>query len=50
MRGDILLILLLLLVFSGVGPWWGYSHNWGYWPGGIVGLILAILLIRLVIP
>ncbi len=43
---DILLLLLLLLAFGGVGPWWGYSHNWGWGPDGIIGLILIIVLIR----
>jgi hypothetical protein len=43
---DVLIVVLLLLAFGGVGPWWGYSHSWGWGPGGIVGVILLILLIR----
>lgn len=42
--GTILVILMVLLLLA-VVPTWGYSAGWGYGPSGIVGLILAILLI-----
>ena len=42
--GTILLIILILLLI-GVIPTWPYSRQWGYVPGGIVGLVLIILLI-----
>jgi hypothetical protein len=37
----LLLILILVLLFGGVGtyPRWGYSSGWGYGPSGILGLI-----------
>lgn len=41
----LLLIVVLLLVFGGL-PTWGY-HNYGYFPSGIGGLLLLILIIML---
>lgn len=42
--GLILLIVLLVLLL-GSGPWYGYSANWGYGPSGLLGLILIVVLI-----
>jgi hypothetical protein len=43
----LLLILILVLLFGGVGtyPRWGYSSGWGYGPSSILGLILVILIV-----
>ena len=43
MRLVLLIILVLLIV--GALPVWPYSANWGYYPGGGLGLVLVILLI-----
>ena len=40
-----ILLIILILILLGVIPTWPYSRDWGYAPGGIVGLILIILLI-----
>jgi hypothetical protein len=40
-----ILIVLLVLLLIGALPRWPYSANWGYGPGGIVGVILIVLLI-----
>jgi len=40
------LLVLLILGFFGMVPFWGYSHSWGYGPGGFVGLLLLIVLLR----
>lgn len=44
--GTILLIILVLLLI-GVIPTWPHSRNWGYTPGGVIGVVLIILLILL---
>jgi hypothetical protein len=42
----ILLIILVILLLGGSGPWWPYSQGWGYRPfGSVLGLILICLLI-----
>ncbi len=40
-----ILIVILILALLGALPTWGYSRNWGYGPGGGVGLLLIIVLI-----
>ena len=42
--GTILLILLVLLLIGAL-PTWSHSKSWGYTPGIIVGLLLALVLI-----
>jgi hypothetical protein len=40
-----ILIVVLILALIGALPTWGYSRNWGYAPGGGVGILLIILII-----
>lgn len=40
-----ILIVLLILILVGALPRWGYSSNWGYGPGGLVGVILIVVLV-----
>ena len=47
MLGTILIILLILLLIGAV-PRWGYSRGWGYFPSGILGVIVVILIIMAV--
>jgi Protein of unknown function (DUF3309) len=46
--GTILIIILILLVIAAL-PTWPYSQGWGYYPGGLLGLILLIILILVVL-
>ena len=41
----LLLIVLLVVLLLGALPVWPYSANWGYYPGGGLGLLLIILLV-----
>ena len=45
--GTILLIVLVLVLIGAV-PSWPYSREWGYFPSGIVGIVLLIVIIMLV--
>ena len=40
-----LLILICRLLLIGALPSWGYSRDWGYYPGGGLGIILIIVII-----
>lgn len=40
----ILLVVLIVLLFAAL-PTWPYSSGWGYYPSGILGTIVLILLI-----
>lgn len=42
--GTILLIILILLLLGAL-PTWPHSRNWGYAPGGGLGLVLVVVLI-----
>jgi len=42
------LLVILILVLLGVMPTWPYSRGWGYFPSGILGLIVVILIIMAV--
>jgi hypothetical protein len=44
--GTILLIILILVVIGAL-PSWPYSRGWGYFPSGIVGLIVLVLIVLL---
>lgn len=46
---NLLVLILLILLIGGVGPWWPYSSGWGFAPSGILSLILLVLLIRLLV-
>ena len=41
------LLIVLILILAGVIPSWPHSKNWGYAPGGVVGLLLIVVLIML---
>jgi hypothetical protein len=40
-----LLIVILVLLLIGALPTWPYSTDWGYYPGGGLGLILLIIVV-----
>src|SRR5262245_21563617 len=42
--GTILIILLVLFLLGAV-PSWPYSRNWGYYPSGLLGLVLIVVII-----
>jgi hypothetical protein len=40
-----ILIIALILLLIGAIPNWGYSRSWGYFPSGILGVVLVIVII-----
>ena len=38
-------IIVLILLLIGAIPSWGYSRSWGYFPSGILGVVLVIVII-----
>ena len=40
-----ILIVVLIILLIGAIPNWGYSRSWGYFPSGIVGVVLVIVII-----
>ena len=46
MIGTILLIVLILLLVGAI-PSWPYSRGWGYYPSGILGIVLVVVVVLL---
>jgi len=44
MLSTILLIVLVVLLLGAL-PSWGYSRNWGYFPSGVLGLLLVVVIV-----
>jgi hypothetical protein len=40
-----ILVVVLILLLVGALPTWPYSADWGYYPGGGLGLVLIIVLV-----
>lgn len=47
MSTQLLLIIILVVVIIFSAPAWPYSRGWGYYPSGLLGIILLILIILL---
>ena len=45
----IVLIVLLVLLVLGMLPAWPYSHGWGYFPSGGLGVVLVIVILWLLL-
>lgn len=44
-----ILIVVLIVALLGSIPSWPYSRSWGYYPSGIIAIILVILIILLLL-
>ena len=44
---ETILIVVLVLVLIGALPTWPYSRTWGYYPSGVAGLIILVIVIML---
>lgn len=44
-----ILIIVLILILVGALPTWPHSAGWGYYPSGVVSLVLVVVLILLLL-
>jgi hypothetical protein len=44
----LILLLILIILIAGTLPQWSYARSWGYYPSGVLGLILILLVVLLV--
>jgi hypothetical protein len=49
MSATTLLLILLIVLLVGAFPSWPYSRGWGYYPSGLLGVVLVVILIFLLI-
>ncbi|MDN3568085.1 DUF3309 family protein [Paeniroseomonas aquatica] len=39
------LLIVLIVVLLGVLPTWPHSRGWGYYPSGLIGIVVVVLLV-----
>jgi hypothetical protein len=44
-----LVLILLVLILIGAIPTWPHSRNWGYYPSGIAGVLVLLVVVLLVL-
>ncbi|QKH38788.1 DUF3309 family protein [Achromobacter pestifer] len=42
-----ILLIILILLLVGAVPAWPHSRGWGYFPSGILGILLIVLIVML---
>ncbi|CAB3924659.1 hypothetical protein LMG26846_05928 [Achromobacter insuavis] len=42
-----ILLIILILLLVGAVPAWPYSRSWGYYPSGLLGIVLIVLIVLL---
>lgn len=42
---SLLWLLLAIILVVAIAPTWPYSAGWGYYPSGVLGTIIIVLLI-----
>ncbi len=45
----LILLIILILLLVGALPAWPHSQEWGYGPGGILGVILIVVVILILL-
>ena len=48
MLGTILIVVLILMVVGAI-PTWPHSRQWGYYPSGLLGAVLVIVVTLLLL-
>lgn len=47
MATSTLLIVVLAILLIAAAPTWPYSRSWGYYPSGLFGLVVLIVILLL---
>ncbi|HEY3474120.1 MAG TPA: DUF3309 family protein [Anaerolineales bacterium] len=42
-----ILFIVLIVLLLGALPAWPYSANWGYYPSGLLGIVLLVVVVML---
>lgn len=48
-NATVLVVILLVVLLLFAAPAWPYSRRWGYYPSGVLSLILIVVLILLLL-
>jgi len=44
-----ILLIILILLLIGALPTWPYSRGWGYYPSGILAVVVAVVALMLLL-
>jgi uncharacterized membrane protein YdcZ (DUF606 family) len=47
--GTVLLVILVLLLLGAIPRPGAYNEGWGYWPGGLLSVLIVILIVLLIL-
>ncbi|CAB3720321.1 hypothetical protein LMG3458_03896 [Achromobacter deleyi] len=42
-----ILLIILILLLVGAVPAWPHSRGWGYYPSGLLGIVVIVLIVLL---
>ncbi|MBB1624721.1 DUF3309 family protein [Achromobacter sp. UMC71] len=42
-----ILLIILILLLVGAVPAWPHSRSWGYYPSGLLGIVVIVLIVLL---
>ncbi len=42
-----ILLIILILLLIGAAPAWPHSRSWGYYPSGLLGIVVIVLIVLL---
>lgn len=42
-----ILLIIVILLLVGAVPTWPYSRGWGYYPSGLLTIVLIVLIVML---
>jgi hypothetical protein len=45
----VLLLVIVVVLLLAALPTWPYSTGWGYYPSGVLGIILLVVIILLIV-
>ena len=46
---SLILLILLIVLLVGAMPAWPYSRGWGYYPSGVAGTLLILLVLLILV-
>ncbi|HYE36680.1 DUF3309 family protein [Methylocaldum sp.] len=46
---ETILLVVLILLIIGLLPTWPYSSGWGYYPSGVVAIVLIIIVLMVLL-
>ena len=49
MSTSTILLIILMILALGAAPLWPYSSGWGYYPSGLLAVLLVVVIVLLLV-